>query len=349
MRSAPVPEREVRREVEAVLDSYRGLAVQALLAGLPREGPAYLYDLLPSYPQRSGKGLRAALCLATCKALGGSLHQALNTAVAIELFHNAFLVHDDVQDGSESRRGGPTLHTEHGVGIAVNVGNALNLAALSRLLENHEILGPSRAQAIVRETQQMLRHTLEGQALELAWIRDNACDLTADDYYRMCLKKTSWYTCIYPCRTGALIAGWNGDLDRLHRFGWYLGAAFQVQDDLLNLSGSFERYGKEIAGDLWEGKRTLMLIHLLQTLDPAEREKVRSFLAKPRAARTGDEVRWLLARMAASGSLEHARSAARQLAAAALAEGLAVLADVPDSEDKRFLLQMALYVVSREH
>lgn len=348
MKARPGRERAFHREVEAVLDGYRTLTLDALLAGLPREGPSYLYDLLPSYPRRSGKGLRAALCLATCKALGGSPHRALNTAVAIELFHNAFLVHDDVQDGSESRRGGPTLHAEHGVGIAVNVGNALNLAALGRLLDNHQILGPEVAQAIVAETQEMLRHSLEGQALELAWIRDNACDLTPEDYYRMCLKKTSWYTCIYPCRAGALIAGWGGDLDRLQRFGWYLGAAFQVQDDLLNLVGSFERYGKEIAGDLWEGKRTLMLIHLLETLDPVERERVRQLLGRPRAERTREEVAWLGERMLTSGSIDYARGCARQLAAAAFAEGLEALAEVPDSPDKRFLLLAALYVVTRE-
>ena len=91
-----------------------------------------MYELVPTYPSRPGKGLRAALCLATCGALGGRLERALNSAVAVELFHNAFLIHDDVQDESESRRGGPTLHAEHGVGIAVNVGNAMNLLALGR-------------------------------------------------------------------------------------------------------------------------------------------------------------------------------------------------------------------------
>jgi geranylgeranyl diphosphate synthase type II len=195
----------------------------------------------------------------------------------------------------------------------------------------------------------MMRHSLEGQAIELGWIRDNVCDLVDDDYYRMCLKKTSWYTCIYPCRAGALIATEGRfEVERLDRFGWYLGAAFQIQDDLLNLVGDYGRYGKEIAGDLWEGKRTLMLIHLLRTVSPDERESVRAFLGKRRNERTGDEVRWLHGLLAARGSLEFARQAARELAAAALAEGEVALHGVPDSEDKRFLLEATRYVIERD-
>src|SRR5262249_29738912 len=149
-----------------------------------------------------------------------------------------------------------------GVPIAVNVGNATNLLALDRLRDNERVLGPAVARRIGLETARMLRQTLEGQALELGWIRDNVCDLSDRDYFQMCLKKTCWYTCIYPLRIGALIAGQGPALlDGLSQFGWLLGLAFQIRDDLLNLVGDYERYGKEIAGDLWEGKRTLMIIH----------------------------------------------------------------------------------------
>jgi len=335
--------------VPRLLASYRDITLEALLSNLPARRPAYLYELIPEYPRRPGKGLRAALCLATCRALGGRLERALDSAVAIELFHNAFLVHDDVQDGSERRRGGPTLSAEHGVGIAVNVGNAMTLLALGRLRANRERLGPSLAWRILAESEEMMRHSLEGQALELAWIRDNACDLTEDDYFRMCLKKTSWYTCIYPCRVGALIAtDGRFEVGRLDRFGWYLGAAFQIQDDLLNLAGDYASYGKEIAGDLWEGKRTLMLIHLLRTASEPVRERVRRFLGKSRGERTEQEIRWLLGLLAESGSLDFARRAARELAEVALAEGMVALGDVPDSEDKSFLLQMVRYVIERD-
>ena len=106
----------------------------------------------------------------------------------------------------------------------------------------------------------MMIETIEGQAMELGWIRDNDCTATDDDYLLMVLKKTCWYSFIHPCRIGALVSGREGvDLDSFNRFGYYLGAAFQIQDDVLNLEGDRGKYGKEIGGDLLEGKRTLIL------------------------------------------------------------------------------------------
>lgn len=342
-------DRGASRFFEETLARYRNLTTQALLDLIPEDGPPYLYDLIPAYPRRLGKGLRAALCFATCDALGGSQRQALNSAVAIELLHNAFLIHDDVQDESVRRRGGPTLHSEHGIGIAVNVGNGTNLLALQRLLANREILGPQLSWEVMLETERMMRHSLEGQAIELGWIRDNADDLDAKDYLQMCLKKTSWYSFIYPLRVGALIAR-SGALepDQFCRFGWYFGAAFQIQDDILNLTGTYTKYGKEIRGDLYEGKRTLMLVHLLNECSPKERREIKRFLAKSRTDRKESEISWLYGLMKRYGSIEFARRSARQLAGAALMEALTAFKEVPDSDSKRFILEMILYVVRRD-
>ena len=265
-------------DIGVLLDKYRHLTLDALLRGLPRHGPSYLWDLLPDYPSRPSKGLRPALCLATCAAGGGDVGRALNTAVAVELFHNAFLIHDDIQDGSEARRGDPTLHSIYGSAIALNVGNATNLLAMQRLRANRELLGGELSWRLFEETETMLRHSLEGQAIELAWIRENVWGLDEADYYRMCLKKTSWYTFLYPCRAGLLLAGVNsGNVTRLDRYGWYVGAAFQIQDDVLNLAGDYAAYGKEILGDLQEGKRTLMLIELQRILAGADASGCRPF------------------------------------------------------------------------
>jgi geranylgeranyl diphosphate synthase type II len=276
------------------------------------------------------------------------MRQALNSAVAIELFHNAFLVHDDIQDGSDKRRGAPTLHTEHGIPIALNVGNATNLLALQRLMENREIVGPRVSWQIMLETERMMKHSLEGQAVELAWIRDNQSDLDTNDYLYMCLKKTSWYSFIYPLRVGALIAHERLEDDSFYRFGWYMGAAFQVQDDILNLIGSFGKYGKEIGGDLWEGKRTLMLIHVLQHCSSVERRRLKCFLARPRIEHTGSEIQWIYSLMSRYESISYARRAAHELAGAALLEALTAFRGAPDSKHKRFILEMVLYVVNRD-
>ena len=334
---------------ERTLEHYRDLTSHALLKSLPEGGPPYLYDLVSDYPGRGGKGLRAALCLATCGAFGGREQRALPIAVAIELFHNGFLIHDDIQDASLSRRGRDTLHRTYGTGIAVNVGNATNLIGLRRVLESRSSYGPTVSFAIAEETESMMRHSLEGQAIELAWIRDNACRLKPADYLRMCLKKTSWYSFIYPMRVGAIIArGSTLDPKRFTRFGWYFGAAFQIQDDLLNLTGDFVKYGKELGGDLAEGKRTLMLIHLLGVCTARERQTLTGFLAKPREERSATEIAEVYDQMVEYGSLDFARRHARQLAGAALLEAAIAFQGVPDSPQKLFILQMAMYVVNRD-
>ncbi|MFD0273176.1 polyprenyl synthetase family protein [Kitasatospora sp. NPDC127111] len=359
MTAAAPPLADRARLVERVLARYGERTVAALLRHIPEQSPPYLYELAADYPARPGKGLRAALCLATCAAVGGRPERALNPAVTAELFHNAFLIHDDIQDGSELRRGTPTLPAAYGVEVALNVAHATHLLGHQRLMANRRELGDELAWRLFEETELMCRQTLEGQALEIAWIRDNACALVSADYYRMCLKKTSWYTFLYPCRSGLLVAeGAAADAARLDRFGWYLGAAYQIQDDVLNLVGSQADYGKEIAGDLWEGKRTLILIHLLERCTPAERARAERYLRGTRAQRGPDaaeDVRWLLDRMAAYDCVQSAREAAAGLVAAAERELARVLAAAPPPaglseegvEAREFLLALPGFVVSR--
>src|SRR5436190_23453338 len=304
--------------VVATLTEYGGLPRDALGAYLqPREPRRHLYDLVADYPSRGGRMLRPTLCIATARAFGAGREDALRTAVALELLHNAFLVHDDVEDESDERRGRPTLHALHGVPLAVNVGDALTLLGLRALIDNRARLGPRLTMLILEEAERMARETVEGQAVELGWRRDNVLDLGESDYLAMVLKKTCWYTTIWPSRVGALIGTRSDrDLDRFIRFGFFLGAAFQIQDDLLNLLGDPARYAKEIDGDIWEGKRTVMLIHLLAAASTEERAQLADFLACPRAGRRMDEVQWVRERMDAHGSIEYARQMAHGLAGA---------------------------------
>jgi geranylgeranyl diphosphate synthase, type II len=338
------------RSFDALLGSYRDLIEQALMAVLPAHEPRrYLYDLVATQLARGGKGLRPALCIATCRAFGGDAEKAKPSAVAIELLHNAFLVHDDVEDESEFRSDQPTVVAQHGVGIAVNVGDALNALSMRPLSTNVDVLGPALATQVASEFEHMLLQSIEGQAIELGWIRDNRCDLAESDYLQMTLKKTAWYTCMHPCRIGALIATAGGlDPARFNRFGYFLGVAFQIQDDLLNLIGERSKYGKEILGDLWEGKRTLMLVHLLRYCTEDERQRIRDFLGQPRAAKSERDVRWIEGLLHAHGSIDYARSAARQLAAAAAGELSVAYAGATPSEDLAFIEGLVQYVVQRE-
>jgi geranylgeranyl diphosphate synthase type II len=314
----------------------------------PREPQRHLYSLVADYPRRGGRMLRPSLCIATARAFGASLQSALRSAVALELLHNAFLVHDDVEDDSDERRGRPTLHALHGVDVAVNVGDALTLLGIRALIDNQFTLGERLSLRLLAEAERMARETVEGQAIELGWRRDNIIDLTEADYFRMILKKTCWYTAIFPTRVGALIGTQDRiDLDSFLRFGFLLGAAFQIQDDLLNLVGDPERYGKEIEGDLWEGKRTLMLIRLFEQSTVEERAWLRDALGRPRRARTSADVRAVRDRMDAYGCIEYARDTAHAFAGAALHEFEQLFGHLPDSRDRRFVEGVVTWVLER--
>lgn len=339
-----------RQKVEAQLAAYRNLVTPVILQAIPRREPRkHLYDLVESQLAHEGKGIRPALCLATCRAFGGEIAQALPSAAALELLHNAFLVHDDIEDGSDFRRGRPTLHREYGIPLAVNVGDAMNAMGARLLKENLSLLGAELSAQIFEEFDHLSMETIEGQAMELGWIRDNNCDTTEADYLLMVLKKTGWYSFIHPARIGAMIARpGREDLDPFNRFGFFLGTAFQIQDDILNLVGDRNRYGKEIGGDLLEGKRTLILAHLFQHLDPYEKGRLSTFLGKPRPQRLPREVCWVYELLRRHGSIEYARNAARTFADAAREELQVAYADALPGADLEFVHLLLEYMIKRD-
>jgi geranylgeranyl diphosphate synthase, type II len=336
--------------VEDTLEYYKKLTLETLQPYFnPKEPRKYLYDLLPIYPNRGGKGLRPALCIATCRAFGGSTFSALKSAAALELLHNAFLIHDDLQDGSDFRRGLPTMHSVIGMPLAVNLADAMSALSMYPLVENRDTLGGFMTHDVLTEVLHMVSVTAEGQAIELGWMRDNEVNLTDADYYRMTLKKTAWYTCIHPCRIGALIgSGGSLQLDRFNQFAYFMGVAFQIQDDVLNLVAEYKKYGKEIGGDIWEGKRTMMLINLLNNCDGMEKEKITAFLALPREKRDPEDVRWVYRLMEKYDCIDYARMAARELANEALKEFNVAYGSAPDSDDKRFIQQIVHYMIERD-
>lgn len=339
-RTAPLP--------ADVLAEY-GAATRAQLAHyLGGEAPARFLDpLMADYPGRGGKMLRPAICIANARLFGGALEPAARCAAAIELLHNALLIHDDIQDGSDLRRGKPTLHALHGVPLAINAGDALLFTAFRPLLDAVRPFGPAVAQQVIEATIAMARQTAEGQALELGWRDGNIGGLAEADYLRMALKKTAWMGMIWPAQLG-IILGSRGRADpaRAIRFGHFLGIAFQIEDDLRNLSVD-PGYGKEQNGDLYEGKRTLMLIHVCAAASPKDRERIEALLALPRTARGADDVLWLARLMVASGSIDHARRVAAAMAGAAMHEFAQAYAGLPESSDHAFLAGLARWVFER--
>ncbi len=277
-----------------------------------RDEERFYFRLLRDYPERGGKMLRGRLLLATAEGMGASRERALPAAAALELFQNWVLIHDDIEDQSEERRGRPALHRLYGLPLALNAGDALH-ALMWRVLA--EAGFPPE---LLLEFARLVEKTAYGQHLDLYWIERGVLDLTEDDYFEMVRHKTAYYTAVAPLRIGAMVAG-ETPPPVFDTYGEQLGIAFQIIDDVLNLEADPEAYGKEIAGDLYEGKRTLILIDFLKRADREEAERARRLLRTPRAEKDPEEVRWLHRRLRESGAVARARARAEEMAGEALA------------------------------
>ena len=172
-------------------------------------------------------------------------------------------------------------------------------------------------------------------------------DLEPDDYVAMTVRKTAWYTAVLPLRAGALIGSHGtASLGRLTRFGCFLGVAFQIHDDLLNLrDGGFD--GKDQYGDLREGKRTLMMLHLLDVAPEPERSAIVEFLRRPEESRTDGDIQGVIRAMNAHGSIGFAEEFRASMTGAAESEFGQAFAETPDSVHKDFLRSLVAYVVER--
>jgi geranylgeranyl diphosphate synthase type II len=310
---------------------------------LPRDHPnpeiALLYRMMRDYPARGGKMIRSRLLVASAMAHGGSFEKALPLAAALELFQNWVLVHDDIEDDSLERRGKPALHRSFGVPLALNAGDALHVYMW-------QVVYQSGIPGAMEEFLEMIHQTAEGQHMDLGWVEHGRWDITEADYLELVRRKTARYTVVSPLKLGALAAGCVPD-ERLTQAGLDLGVAFQIRDDVLNLDGDFERYGKEIAGDLFEGKRTLMLVHLLEHSSDLERAEVLEVMNKPRAKKTESEVRRVLELLRAHGSITFAQAVADDHAQRGLETLRAALEPLPGRDAVLEIVQTAEALATR--
>jgi geranylgeranyl diphosphate synthase type II len=345
----PVTDKPPATAFGARLRVYASMVRRAMLEELPTGEPeSYLYQLVREYPRRVGKHMRAAICLSTCEALGGDPDHGLAIAAPLELLHNALLIHDDIQDGSGLRRGEVTLHERHGVPLALNAGDALAMFAVERLHEAVLLGDRALASRLRQEFGQAVRRTVEGQALELGWQRDGVVDLHPDDYLDMAVLKTCAYTTVLPLRAGALLArAASMDLDALTALAIPLGLAFQIRDDLLSLQPAGAG-GKDALGDLYEGKRSLSIIHLLAASSGPDRSFLRRFLKGSRAERTSAAVAQVWELLERHGSLAFASLQARQFAIEAHARFDKAFASAQPSPALDFLRDMIDYMIDRQ-
>ena len=270
---------------------------------------AYLYAPLAKYSANGGKRTRPVVCFLGCMAVGGSAELASSAAASVEHFHTAALIHDDIADEGELRRGEPCLHLTMGLGLAINAGD-LALSQVTGTVLQDDRLDDATKVRVLGELVRMTTRTIEGQALDIGWARDARWDISEDDYLAMASHKTAYYSVAVPLACGAIIGGGTDEqVEALRSFGMATGLAFQLQDDLLNLVGDKESVAKDFRCDITEGKRTLMVVHALA--NPQVSDELRGILS----AHTTDPE--LLARavelMEQAGSIAHARELSLKL------------------------------------
>jgi len=326
-------------ELNSVLEKYAAMVNQQIEKYLPRSGrPVTLHRPMWELLNRGGKRFRPALTLLFCKALGGQERRALPAAAAVEILHNMTLIHDDIEDQSELRRGKPCIHIMYGQSAAINSGDAMLIKVFEAAAD-----GPLEATTKNNLTQQFAGRAFQitrGQALEFEL--NGRQSFTEVDVAEVLRNKTSALVAL-ACEVGAIVAGAKkSQLSAAGKFGEATGVGFQIVDDLLNVTGDVSKYGKEIGGDIREGKRTIMAAHLIKSASAEDTGLFMKMLGKPTVSK--EEIGEAIDLYKKYGSLDYAQ----RLADRYIEGGLSALKRLPKSSARDTIEVLARFMVRRE-
>ena len=230
--------------------------------------PASLYDPIKYVLSIGGKRVRPVLTLLSYNLYKEDPLSIMSQAIGLETYHNFTLLHDDLMDHADMRRGHETVHKKWDANRAILSGDTMLLQAFERV----EQCDPSKLPSVFKVFIQTTLEIGEGQQLDVEFETRN--DVTEDEYIEMIRLKTSVLLAC-ACKVGAIMAGASADdTDNLYRFGEKLGLAFQLQDDLLDVYGDPAVFGKNIGGDITSNKKTYMLINAFNLAAPAQREEL---------------------------------------------------------------------------
>lgn len=235
--------------------------------------PQTLYDPIEYVLSLGGKRIRPVMCLAACQLYTDNYHKALPAAMAIEVFHNFTLLHDDVMDNAAMRRNKPTVHIKWNANAAILSGDAMMIKAYQLLSQtdtaNFAMLLDTFSQTAIE--------VCEGQQYDMEFEKRN--DVTIDEYMEMIRLKTA-VLLAGAIKIGAIIGGaTTQDIEALYEFAQGIGLAFQLQDDLLDTYGNEATFGKPIGGDIMENKKTFLLISALQNANPTQKRELNNWIS----------------------------------------------------------------------
>lgn len=302
-----------------------------------------LYKASRHLLEAGGKRLRPFFVIQSCRAVGGRDDGALYAAAAVELLHSFTLIHDDVMDEDDFRRNVPTVHRLWGVPIAIMAGDLLFAKAFEALIMAydraevpvHRVLRCSRILAEASST------IAEGQAMDMDF--ESRLIVSENEYFEMISRKTaSLYKA--SANIGALIGGGSDDeVKALSSYGFLLGLAFQIRDDILGLTADEKVLGKPVGSDVRGGKKTIITCHALSHANPEEREVMLKTLGNKSASI--NEVFKVVELMGKLGSIDYAEAKARELAMKAKK----TLNPLKETDAKKTLLELADFIVARRY
>jgi len=256
------------------LEKERNTINKKLKHVLAKRTPRSLYEPSDYIIADKGKRLRPLLLLFSTEAVGGAVKSSYNAALAVEMLHNFTLIHDDIMDNADKRRNKLTVHVKYDVNTAILAGDGLLAVAYEYLLKNLTIPGNK----IVEYFTNGLLEVCEGQSLDKEFELLNSVSLK--DYIVMITKKTAAMMEMC-CAVGAHLGG--GSFEEIRALGAYgknLGIAFQIQDDLLDITGDEKDFGKKIGGDLIEGKKTFLFLSALQLAKGNDKKLLHTMIQK---------------------------------------------------------------------
>ncbi len=275
---------------------------------IPPDEDDFLSEPIWHHLRTGGKRIRPAICLITCKELGGNPDEALYFALAIEILHNMFLLHDDIEDEDTMRRDQPTVWVKYGVANAINSGDYLLGRAYHCILISPT---PTDIKLKLLEIFTLTyEKTVKGQALDIN--ARGACDFTVKKYIELVRLKTGYYLACGMVG-GALTSGNpNVTVDKIWDLGKLMGPAFQIKDDLIDLTRGKGR-GGIIGSDIKEGKSSFLYAYTLEVASEDDKQKLIEIMAKKRDETTETDVKHVLDIYKKYGAIDHAQKYADDL------------------------------------
>jgi geranylgeranyl diphosphate synthase, type I len=315
-------------------------SVEPILRDYVRIGDPKIQEMIVHPIDAGGKRIRPCLTLLAAEAVGGDPDKALPAAAALELLHTFTLVHDDIMDHDDQRRGRPTVHAIWGEEMGIIVGDTLYSSAFRALVDVRRKGVPSEQVLDALEVMVKANGELqEGQIMDMLFaMRDQVSEA---DYMTMVRKKTG--ALIEACvEIGGILGGGSKEqLAALHTFGLNCGIAFQIKDDVLDLTADRKEFGKPVGSDIRSGKRTLIIVHALEHGSDKDREAILSALGKEKASEK--KVASVIKLVEGLGSIAYADRKVVEL----MAEATKAVETLPDTPARESLKALANYLVER--